>query len=59
MKIIKVNNCYECPYHETEWNRGNQNWDMRCKEFGFYIVSGKAEILYDHPIPNDCGLENA
>jgi hypothetical protein len=56
MKIIKVMKCYECPYHEAEWNRQNQNFDMECKIFHFHIVSGDIKILYEQPIPEKCEL---
>jgi len=57
MKIIKVNCCHECPFHETEWNRGKQNWDMWCKKFKFLIGNGDGSSLHELPIPKDCELE--
>lgn len=57
MKIIKINTCYECPYHETEWNRKNQNFDMRCQKFRFDIISGENEIIENKAIPDRCELE--
>jgi len=57
MRIIKVEKCHECPYHEGEWNRKNQNYDMRCKKFNFHIVSGDVESLRNEPIPSKCNLE--
>jgi hypothetical protein len=57
MKVIKISTCYGCPYNEAEWNRKNQNYDMRCKKFYFDIISGNDEVIKNEPIPNKCGLE--
>lgn len=58
MRIIRVYSCYDCPFSESDWNRKNQDYDMRCSKLARNLGSGKdSKTLTEIPCPQDCPLE--